>query len=114
MAGKVKVTCGQVQLTATLNDTETAKAIYESLPIEGLAQTGTGYVFVMAPLSLGEEQSTDQVTAGALAYWPAGSAVCLFYGGQPPTEVNVIGGVNGNALVARNIISGTVVKIEKA
>jgi len=114
MAGKVKFTCEKLQMTATLNSSSTAAAVLGALPVDGLAQTSGGWIYFPVPLSLPEENATDEVTTGAVAYWPAGSAVCVFFGGQPPTPVNVIGSLNGNAMQWRNVMFGTPIRMEKA
>ena len=114
MAGKIKLTCDRVAMTATLNSTKTAEAIFGALPLEGLVETGIGYVYFGVPVTLEEEDAKETVSAGAVAYGAASSAICVFFGGQPPTEVNVIGSLNGNAMQWRSVMSGSVIKVEKA
>jgi len=114
MAGRVKFTCVGLEMTATLNDSKTAAEVFAGLPLEELADAGAGYVCFSAQLALEEEEVSEEVSAGAVAYWPAGGAICVFFGGRPPTPVTVIGSLNGNALQWRNILSGTPIKMEKA
>ena len=114
MAGMVKFTCDGLTMNATLNDSKTAAEVVSKLPLEGLAQTSGAWVYFSVPFDLPEEDPKESVSAGAIAYWPAGTAICIFYGGQPPTEVNVIGSLNGNAMQWRSVISGSTMKMEKA
>jgi hypothetical protein len=101
-------------MTATLNSSHTADAVYAALPLEGLAQTDAGYVYFSVPLTLPEEDIKETVSAGVVAYWPVGTSICIFFGGLPPTGVNIIGSLNGNAMQWRNVVFGSIIKMEKA
>ena len=114
MPGRVKLTCDRLSMTATLNNSKTAAAVFAALPFDGLAETGGGYVYFSVPLTLPEEDIQETVSAGAVTYWPTGSSICIFFGGQPPTGVNIIGSLNGNAMQWRNAVFGSTIKMEKA
>ena len=60
---------------------------------------------------------------GALAYWPPGQAICLFFGPTPMSQsedirpasaVNVIGQIEGDPTILKPVISGAQVSVEKA
>ena len=106
MANRVKITAGETVVHATLNDTDTARKIFEGLPLEARGQT---------------PQAT--VEAGDLAYWEPGSAFCIFFGPTPmsvgkeivPADpVTVFGKVDGDATALRAFRGGGKVKVEKA
>jgi Uncharacterized conserved protein len=51
---------------------------------------------------------------GTIAFWPMGSALCIFFGeSQPYSPVNVLGKVTKNLEVFSKVKSGTVIKVEK-
>jgi hypothetical protein len=123
MVGRVKITAGEAVVYATFNDTRTAQAIFEALPIEARAQTWGDEIYFGIPVDCGSEGPQPTVEAGDLAYWEPGSAFCIFFGptpmsvGQeivPADPVTVFGKVEGDATVLRVFRGGGKVRIEKA
>jgi uncharacterized protein len=90
---------GKGKLKAILDDRnpETAKMIYDNLPLEGEANIWLDEIYFDVPLKLDYENPSSTTTKGDLSYWPPGSAFCIFYGNsQPASDVNNIGRVEGN------------------
>ena len=115
MSEKVRFTTTKgLDMTATLNDSEGAAALVEHLPCEGLVQTLGAMVYFFVDFSVDEGEPTEEVEKGAVAYWPAGSALCIFHGGEPPSPVYVLGKVDGNPKEWRNVITGDAITVEKA
>ena len=56
MAKQIKITAGDVSAQAELNTTETAKAIWEALPIEGQANTWGDEIYFSIPVQLETEK----------------------------------------------------------
>jgi len=119
----IRITAGSVELRGELNDSETAKAIGEALPIEAQGNTWGDEIYFAIPVSCGPEDPREVVAMGDLAYWPPGSAFCIFFGRTPASEgdeirpasaVNVIGRVEGDATALKAVRSGEMVKIEAA
>ena len=63
------------------------------------------------------------VDKGAVAYWPPGSALCLFWGPtpmsrgdeiRPASAVNVLGAIDGDPTVLGRVRSGTEIVVERA
>ena len=81
-----------VSMTATLNESETAKKLLKLLPIESHAQIWGEEVYFETPLHAPEEAPHAEVPSGTVAYWPPGHAFCIFFGqepvqpGQPPRQ----------------------------
>ena len=88
---RIVITAGAVEVTAELNDTPTADAVWEALPFEAAASTWGDEIYFGIPVS-GEEEpgSSPVVEMGAVAYWPPGSALCLFFGRTPASRGNEI------------------------
>lgn len=87
---------GKGKFKAILDDRnpETARMIYENLPIEGEANIWLEEIYFDVPLKLEYENPSSTTTKGDLSYWPPGFAFCIFYGeSQPASDVNNIGRV---------------------
>ncbi len=92
----------------------TADAILRNLPIEGMAALWQQEVYFGIPVKMGTEKASPTVKKGDLAYWPMGSAFCIFWGEtQPYSPVNVIGKVTKNLELFEQVKSGTKIIIEK-
>ena len=92
----------------------TADAILRGLPIEGMAALWQQEVYFDIPIKMGSEKASPTVEKGALAYWPMGSAFCIFWGEtQPYSPVNIIGKVTKNLELFEKVKSGTNIIIDK-
>ena len=101
-----------VESTAELNDSATAAAIWSVLPLESVAQTWGAEVYFSVPVDSGPEDPQATVVSGAVGYWPPGQAVCLFFGQQPVSPVNLIGVLEGDPSVLEAVQAGQVVRLE--
>jgi len=92
----------------------TADAIIRRLPLEGRAALWQQEVYFGIPVKMGNEKASSTVKKGDLAYWPMGSALCIFWGEtQPYSPVNIIGEVTKNLELFEQVKSGTKIVIEK-
>jgi hypothetical protein len=92
----------------------TVDAIIRRLPIEGRAALWQQEVYFGIPVKMGNEKAKPTVEKGTLAYWPMGSAFCIFYGEtQPYSPVNIIGQVTKNLELFESVKSGTKIIVEK-
>lgn len=92
----------------------TTDAIIRQLPLEGLAALWQQEVYFAIPVKMGNEKAKPTVEKGDLAYWPMGSALCIFYGvTQPYSPVNIIGQVTKNLELFEQVKSGTKIIVEK-
>jgi hypothetical protein len=92
----------------------TIDAITKRLPLEGRAALWKEEVYFEIAVKAGEEKAKPTVEKGTIAYWPMGSAICIFYGeSQPYSPVNIIGTVTKNLELWRQVKSGTKIRIEK-
>ena len=91
----------------------TVDAIANRLPIEGRAALWKEEVYFEIPVKMGEEKAKATVETGTIAYWPMGSAICIFYGSsQPYIPVNIIGKVTKNLEMFRQVKSGMKIRVE--
>jgi hypothetical protein len=121
---RIAISAGSVTMEAELNDSPTAQAIWEALPITGRANTWGDEIYFDIPVQA--EQAPDaraDVEVGELGYWPVGSAFCIFFGPTPvstgvqpraASPVNIVGRVLGDATAFRQVTAGAAVKLTRA
>jgi len=92
----------------------TVDMIVRRLPLEGRAALWKEEVYFEIPIRMGEEKAKANVEKGTIAFWPMGSAICVFYGeSQPYSPVNILGKITRNLEVFNRVKSGTKIRIEK-
>jgi hypothetical protein len=92
----------------------TVDMIVRKLPLEGRAALWKEEVYFEIPVKMGEEKAKGTVEKGTIAFWPMGSALCIFYGeSQPYSPVNVLGKVTKNLELFSKVKSGTTIKVER-
>ena len=101
-----------LELVAELNESSTAGALWEALPLESATQTWGAEVYFSVPLSCPLDDAQATVSCGAVGYWPPGRAVCLFFGQQPVSPVNIIGVLEGDPAVLGAVQEGQLVRLE--
>ena len=111
---RIRVTLGDVTVTATLSDSRTSSLLRDALPFESSAQRWGDEVYFQAPVETGEEDPQPNVPDGAVAYWPPGKALCLFFGQQPYSPVNVVGLLEGDYAALADVKDGTPIRVESA
>lgn len=120
---QIQISTGNLTLAATLNELETANQLWESLPITGRVQIWGDEIYFSIPLNVEEESgSQETVQAGTVAYWPPGSALCLFWGPtpisapgeiRPASAVNVVGILDNDPNLLAEVPSQAEIIIEK-
>ena len=120
---RIKITAGSVTAEAVLNDSATAEKIWNALPIEVEGDTWGDEIYFSIPVkdTLAAD-AKEVVQLGELAYWPPGTAFCIFFGRtpvsrgdeiRPASAVNVIGKIIGDPKVFKRVSSGEMVVLEK-
>ncbi|NPV08356.1 MAG: hypothetical protein HPY83_10410 [Anaerolineae bacterium] len=120
---KIRITAGEVSASAVLNDSPTADAVWEALPIRGRANTWGDEIYFSIPVKAElEPDAKEVVELGDLGYWPPGSAFCIFFGRtpvsgpgeiRPASAVNVLGKLEGDPTAFKAVPSGAAVTIER-
>ena len=123
MANTIVITAGNVSASARLNDSATARAIWDALPIDAKGETWGDEIYFDIGLKAEPEAAREVVDMGDLGYWPPGRAFCIFFGptpmsqGQeirPASPVNVVGKVVGDATIFKRVRAGTRVSLRRA
>ena len=73
---------------AVLNSARSAEALWRSLPITGCGRLWGKELYFMGELKLPTDELRPVVEKGDLAYWPAGPALCIFFGPTPASQGN--------------------------
>lgn len=120
MGQKIKIAAGDVSAEATLNESKTAQAIADNLPIEATAQTWGDEIYFSIGITIEPEDPQATVDLGDLGYWPPGTAFCIFFGPtpmssgdeiRPASPVNVLGKIDGDPKVFKSVRAGAKVTI---
>lgn len=93
---------------------ETAKEVYDALPIEGNANIYFEEIYFNIPVGLEYENPSGKSKCGDISYWPPGNAFCVFYGdSQPASDVNHIGEITGNLEIIKKATDGDIIIIKR-
>ena len=119
---RIKISAAPVVMEAELNQSQTAQQIWDVLPIEARGNIWGDEIYFSIPVEAEVDNAQEVVELGELAYWPPGTAFCIFFGPtpmsrgaeiRPASPVNVIGKLIGEPKVFQQVSDGTIVKIEK-
>jgi uncharacterized protein len=89
--------------------------IVRKLPVEGRAALYKEEVYFETSLKMGEEKGKPTVEQGTIAFWPMGSAICIFYGkSQPYSPVSILGKITSNLDLFKQVKSGTKIRVALA
>jgi len=124
MPQNIVIKAGDIVVEGELNDTETADAIVDILPIRAKAQRWGGEIYFDIDLACQLERGARQVIhEGELGYWPTGTSLCIFFGPTPASRgeheiraaspVNIVGKVKGDMSDLWNVPEGADVIVEK-
>jgi len=124
MQGRIRIKAGGVEFLAVLNDSATAQAIMDALPIVSEASRWGGEIYFSIPVQANlESGARDVLTAGEIGYWPPGTALCLFFGPTPASDgdeiraasdVNIVGRIEGKLDALWGVPDGAEVLINQA
>ena len=115
MPKRIKITSTGIETIAELNDSATAQAIQDKLPLTGYANLWGDEIYFSIPVILLHESSRDTVEIGDLGYWPEGNAFCIFFGPtpiskgaeiKPASAVNIFGKIIDDTAKLKQVKSG--------
>lgn len=118
----ILITAGKVTVEAELNDSATAYAIWNALPIIGKVNTWGDEIYFYTQLTLPPENPSELVSMGDVAYWPDGPALCIFFGPtpasrgdeiRPASPVNVFGNVLGDPKALKRVRDGIEIRFTR-
>ena len=122
---KIKISVdsiGAIEARLTNENPETAKTIYNSMPIIGSVNLWGDEIYFSIPVQIPAENTKTVVELGDIAYWPPGNAFCIFYGPTPMSQgnniipasaVNVFGKISGDPQVFKKVRNGEKIIVER-
>ena len=123
MQKKCKICIKNYEIIVDLKDTETAKKIWESLPItSNINVWGEEVYFYVSVSAKLENDAKDVISFGEIAFWSTGKAIAIGFGKTPLSvgdeirladKCNVWGKTNFNLKKLKNINPGCKVLVEK-
>jgi hypothetical protein len=123
MPTPIKITAGDVEVQAELNDTRCGQMVAEALPLEAKGNTWGEEIYFSIDVDCPAQSQQPTVELGDLGYWPPGSAFCMFFGQtpmstadqiRPASPVTVIGKMHGDLDALKSVPSGAQVVIQTA
>lgn len=121
MKRELRIKAGLVTALAELNDTKTAEAVWQALPLSGNINTWGEEIYFAIPLKMELEDGQEVVSSGDLGYWPRGSAFCIFFGPTPvsgegeiraASPVNIFGKLIDDPKVFKEVREGEMIVVE--
>lgn len=118
----IKISTGEVEVTAILNQSSTSDLIWDLLPIEEPASIWGDEIYFRTSIEADEDDAQEVVDIGDIGYWPPGSAICLFFGLtpasngneiRPASAVNLVGKIQGDSTKLKKVNSGDTIIIKK-
>ncbi len=119
---RIRITAEPVVMEAELNQSVTAQRIWNALPIEAPGNIWGDEIYFSIPVEAEIDDAQEVVELGELAYWPPGTAFCIFFGPtpmsrgaeiRPASPVNVVGKLIGDPKMFKQVSDGTVVTIDR-
>lgn len=122
MARRIQITAGSIVMSAELNESPTATAVWNALPLTAIARTWGDEIYFPIPVDMNLDQTACEIVQlGDLGYWPSGKAFCIFFGPtpmssgneiRPASAVNVFGKVLGDARGFKVVRDGDSVELD--
>ena len=120
---RIEISWESGRLTAILNDTPTARVVWEALPHTASASTWGEEVYFVLPVRAELEDDARQVVdPGTVCFWTGGNSLALPYGPTPAsqgdecrlvTEVNVIGSIEGDSRALSSVRDGIAIRVAR-
>ena len=121
---RIEISWESGRLTAILNDTPTARLVWEALPHTASASTWGEEIYFELPVRAELEDDARQVVdPGTVCFWTGGNSLALPYGPTPAsqgdecrlvTEVNVIGSIEGDPRALSSVRDGIAIRVARA
>jgi hypothetical protein len=115
MGKEFKIVVGGIVVEATLNDSKTARLVFDALPITGKANLWGEEIYFDVNVEAEEENGKETVALGDIGLWLAGPALCIFLGKtpisrgneiKPASTVNVFGKIKDVSALYRKVKAG--------
>lgn len=98
----------KLSIIIKLNNTATAEKLLKILPVSSRINKWGGEIYFNIPLKSDIENGVEIVEMGTVAFWPPGSALCIFFGKTPASvgdkpqaisPVTIVGKIAGEEVI---------------
>jgi uncharacterized protein len=105
---KITLIADKFSITIKLNNTITSEKLLKILPLSSRVNKWGGEIYFNVPLKSEIENGVEIVEEGTVAFWPPGSALCIFFGKTPASvgdkpqavsPVTIVGEVTGKEAI---------------
>ena len=120
---KIIISTEKLRMEAILTEGGSADMLWNALPLTGRANTWGDEIYFNVNLQMQlDSNASDIVESGNIAFWPPGSAFCIFFGRTPASlgdevraasAVNILGKIDGDEREFRSVPSGEEVRLEQ-
>ncbi|HAE33502.1 MAG: hypothetical protein FI713_07455 [SAR202 cluster bacterium] len=120
---KIIISTENLRMEAILAEGSSADIFWNTLPITGQVNTWGDEIYFNVNLQMPlDDDASDIVESGDIAFWPPGSAFCIFFGRTPASlgdevraasAVNVLGKIDGDEREFRSVPSGEEIRLEQ-
>lgn len=86
MAKEIEIICREYKFKAELNNSKTAEKLLDILPVKSTTNRWGDEIYFSIPLKAKLEHGKEVMEVGEIAYWPPGTAFCIFFGNTPASE----------------------------
>ena len=120
---KIIISTENLRMEAILAGGSSADIFWNTLPITGQVNTWGDEIYFNVNLQMPlDDDASDIVESGDIAFWPPGSAFCIFFGRTPASlgdevraasAVNVLGKIDGDEREFRSVPTGEEIRLEQ-
>ena len=121
-ARRIAIAADGINIIAKLNQSVTADTLWNALPITATVQIWGDELYFSTPVDAPDEDVQETVNRGAVAYWPPGQALCLFWGPtpmsrgdeiRPASPVNILGHIESEPKELGQIPAGSEITVRQ-
>ncbi|MDG2000861.1 MAG: cyclophilin-like fold protein [Alphaproteobacteria bacterium] len=120
---KIKIEFSSNFITVELDNTNTAKEIWDACPIASVTNTWGKEIYFETGIKVVKEKSAkDIINLGEIAFWVEGSSIAIGFGATPiskvneirlVTKANIIGKTKSDLSILEVVNSGEIVIVER-
>ena len=120
---KIKIKFLNNFIIVQLNNTDTAKKIYNSCPMRSITNTWGNEIYFETAIKVTKDKTAkDIINLGEIAYWVEGASIAIGFGPTPiskaneirlVTKANIIGETKSNLSLLGMVNSGEIVIVER-
>jgi len=83
MENKIDIITKRYKFKVELNNSKTSKKMLEILPVKSNVNKWGNEIYFSIPMEAELENGIEVLDIGVVAFWPPGSAFCIFFGKTP-------------------------------